>query len=78
MSDFNEKIDELIEERAQWLFQSDLICIIAKFIMLHLLNYNRTIKLAREFEHRSASEIFSYMGNFVSKKVHVEGLQKSS
>lgn len=43
--------------------------------MLHLLNYNKTIKLAREFEHRSASEIFSYMRDLVSKKVHVEGFQ---
>ena len=75
MSDIKEKIDGLIEERAQWLFRRNLFCNIAKFILLHLLNYNKTIKLAREFEQRSASEIFSYMGDFVSKKVHVEGFQ---
>ena len=75
MCDIKEKIDGLIEERAQWLFRRNLFCSIAKFLLLHLLNYNKTIKLAREFEHRSASEIFSYMGDFVSKKVHVEGLQ---
>ena len=75
MSDIKEKIDGLIEERAPWLFRRNLFCSIAKFILLHLLNYNKTIKLARDFEHRSASEIFSYMGDFVSKKVHVEGLK---
>ena len=75
MFDIKKKIDGLIEERAPWLFRHNLICIIAKFILLHLLNYNKTIKLAREFEHLSASDIFSYMGDFVSKKVHVEGLQ---
>lgn len=75
MSDIKKKIDGLIEERAQWLFRRNLFCNLAKFILLHLLNYNKTIKLARDFEHRSASEIFSYMGDFVSKKVHVEGLK---
>ena len=75
MSGINEKIVGLIEERACWIFRRNIFCITAKYLLLYLLNYKNTIKLAREFEHRSADEIFSHMEDFVSKKVHVQGFE---
>ena len=66
MSSIKEKIDGLIEERAGWIFRPNIFCITAKYLLLYLLNYKNTIKLAREFEHRSADEIFSHMEDFVS------------
>jgi len=75
MSGIKEKIDGLIEERAGWIFRRNIFCITAKYLLFYLLNYKNTIKLAREFEHRSADEIFSYMEDFVSKKVHVQGFE---
>ena len=68
------KIDELIEERAQWLMRPNLPALLAKTFLLHILNYKKTITLAKKLESFNEKEILNFMGKYISRNVSYEGL----
>ena len=68
------KIDELIEERAQWLMRPNLPALLANTFLLRILNYKKTITLAKKLESFDEKEILNFIGKYISTNVTYEGL----
>ncbi len=69
-----DRIDPLIEERADWLF-SDRPGVRAARAALHrLLSYDRTLDVGQSVEHLDASDIMAEMAHLLARDVTVRGL----
>ncbi|OUV99056.1 MAG: hypothetical protein CBD02_00100 [Candidatus Pelagibacter sp. TMED142] len=68
------KIDELIEERAKWLMKPNIPAALAKNFLLNILDYKKTITLAKKLESFDEKDILNFMGKYVSKNVTYKGL----
>jgi len=71
-----DRIDPLIEERAAWLFRSDLPSRTARRILDQALGYDRTVELGERLRDLSTPEIMAELADLICKDVEVEGMER--
>ncbi|WP_410217323.1 1-acyl-sn-glycerol-3-phosphate acyltransferase [Paracoccus sp. (in: a-proteobacteria)] len=69
------RLDPLIAERAPWLFSGRPHHQLAKWAMMYLLRYPRTVDLGAEFRDLPPAEIFRRMSEMIVQDLRVEGLE---
>lgn len=69
------RLDPLIAERAPWLFSGRPRDRVARWAMMHLLRYPRTVDLGAEFRDLPPAEIFRRMSDLIVRDLQVEGLE---
>ncbi|WP_240768964.1 1-acyl-sn-glycerol-3-phosphate acyltransferase [Paracoccus liaowanqingii] len=69
------RLDPLIAERAPWLFSGRPHHRLAKWTMMHLLRYPRTVDLGAQFRDMPPTEIFRRMSDMIVQDLQVEGLE---
>lgn len=69
------RLDPLIAERAPWLYSGKPHHRIAQAVMMRLLRYPRTIRLASEFRDLPTDEIMRRVSRLIVRDVQVEGLE---
>lgn len=74
-ADMQARLDPLIAERAPWLYSGKPHHRIAQSVMMRLLRYPRTIKLASEFRDLPTDEIMRRVSRLIVRDVQVEGLE---
>lgn len=74
-ADMQARLDPLIAERAPWLFSGKPHHRLAKWGMMHLLRYPRTIELGAEVRDLPPSEIFRRMTDLIVRDLRVEGME---
>ncbi|WP_245739445.1 1-acyl-sn-glycerol-3-phosphate acyltransferase [Paracoccus homiensis] len=74
-ADMQARLDPLIAERAPWLYSGKPHHRIAQTVMMRLLRYPRTIKLASEFRDLPTDEIMRRVSRLIVRDVQVEGLE---
>ncbi|PRY24939.1 putative hemolysin [Aliiruegeria haliotis] len=70
-----ERIDPLIEERAAWLFQDNLVARSAHSLLNHMLGYERTVELGRQLQDEPTDVIMAHMARMIAKDVDISGLE---
>ena len=68
------RIDPLIEERAEWLFEPRTEAQLARKVAEHLLSYDKTLHLARQLHGRSSDQIMKIMASMLARNMEVHGL----
>lgn len=69
------RLDPLIAERAPWLFSGKTHHRAAKWAMMQLLRYPRTVDLGAQFRDLPPTEIFRRMSELIVGNLTVEGLE---
>ncbi|MEL7343866.1 MAG: lysophospholipid acyltransferase family protein [Pseudomonadota bacterium] len=69
-----ERIDPLIAERANWLFDDTAFSALARDVLMRVLGYGKTIAIAQHLENRTTQEIMRMMGAILAKDIEVSGL----
>ncbi|MBJ3762795.1 lysophospholipid acyltransferase family protein [Maribius pontilimi] len=69
-----ERIDQQIEERAEWLARDSLAIRAIRPILHRMLSYDRTVELAREMEDWSGRALMDRMGHMLARDLQVSGL----
>lgn len=72
--DMEQRLDPLIEERAPWLFSGQPHHTLAKWAMMRLLRYPRTMELATEFRDLPAEEIMRRISALIVRDLRIDGL----
>ena len=75
--DMEQRLDPLIEERAPWLFSGQPHHTLAKWAMMRLLRYPRTMELATEFRDLPAEEIMRRISALIVRDLRIDGLEKT-
>ncbi|MDO5631339.1 MAG: 1-acyl-sn-glycerol-3-phosphate acyltransferase [Paracoccus sp. (in: a-proteobacteria)] len=73
--DMQARLDPLIAERAPWLFSGRPHHALARSVMMHLLRYPETIRLAAEFRDLPTPDIVRRMESLIVRDVTVQGLE---
>lgn len=68
-----DSIDQLIEERASWLFAPSPLSSLARHMAESLLAYDDTLRVATDLQHLSGAEIMGKMGEALARRVSVQG-----
>ena len=69
-----ERLDPLIAERAPWLFGKHPYSAPARTVLMHLLGYDRTLRLGEKLQDRPCREIMDHMGKMLAHNLSVTGL----
>ena len=69
------RLDPLIAERAPWFFSGKPHHALFRSVLMHLLQYPRTLDLAAEFRDLPSDEIFRRMQALIVRDLRVEGLE---
>ncbi len=70
-----DRIDPLIEERANWLSADRLQVRLARALLDNLLSYEKTVKLAAEMQDWPSEKIMDRMGRLLAQCVTCTGLE---
>ena len=70
-----DRIDPLIQERANWLFADRLQARLARRLLDRMLSYEDTIALATELRDSPYPEIMDRMGRLLARRVEASGLE---
>ncbi|MDO5612205.1 MAG: 1-acyl-sn-glycerol-3-phosphate acyltransferase [Paracoccus sp. (in: a-proteobacteria)] len=74
-TDMQARLDPLIAERAPWFFSGRPHHALARSVMMRLLRYPETIRLAAEFRDLPTPEIVRRMESLIVRDVTVQGLE---
>lgn len=74
-ADMQARLDPLIAERAPWLYSGRPHHRLARWLMMGLLRYPRTIELGAEFRDLPTAEIMRRMAQLIVRDVRVEGFE---
>lgn len=74
-ADMQARLDPLIAERAPWLYSGKAHHRIARRVMMRLLRYPRTIRLAAELRDLPTPEIMRRMTDLIVRDVRVSGME---
>lgn len=74
-ADIQARLDPLIAERAPWLFSGKMHHNAAKWLMMRLLRYPRTLQLGAEVRDLPTSEIMRRVADLMVRDVQIEGLE---
>ncbi|MDO6731430.1 1-acyl-sn-glycerol-3-phosphate acyltransferase [Marinovum sp. 2_MG-2023] len=69
-----DRIDPLIQERANWLFEDRIAARLARPLLDRLLSYDATVALATKMADLPSEQIMDHVGRLLAKKVEVTGL----
>ena len=69
-----DRIDPLIQERAQWLYSNRPGVRYARAVLDGMLGYERTIAIGETIEHMPSEQIMQVMGEMLARDVEVMGL----
>ena len=69
-----ERLDPLIVEGAPWLFRDLPYSAPARTVLMHLLGYDRTLRLGEKLQDQSCTEIMDHMGKMLARDLSVIGL----
>ena len=69
-----DRINPLIEERANWLSADRPQVLVARALLDNLLSYEKTVKLAIEMQDWPSEKIMDRMGRLLAKRVTCTGL----
>lgn len=70
-----DRLDPLIQERAEWLFQDSAIARTSRRGLDRLLGYDRTVTLASEMRDWTSARIMDRMGRLLARNIDVTGLE---
>lgn len=68
-----DRLDPLIEDRAQWLFRNRAI-IPVRIMLDWVLGYEKTLRIGARIDPMSAQQIMDYMSFLIAREVEVQGL----
>ncbi len=69
-----EKIDELIAERAGWIYRGGPAMRPIRGLLHLMLGYDRTVELGTELENEPTAEIMDRMSDMIARRVEHDGL----
>ncbi|MGB0496861.1 MAG: 1-acyl-sn-glycerol-3-phosphate acyltransferase [Rubricella sp.] len=69
-----DKIDEMIRERAGWIYRGGPAMRPIRGFLHLLLGYDRSVELAEFYRDKPAHEIMDHVGEMIARKVRIEGL----
>ncbi|MDO5604459.1 MAG: lysophospholipid acyltransferase family protein [Paracoccus sp. (in: a-proteobacteria)] len=69
------RLDPLISERAPWLYSGRPHHTIARWLLMRMLGYPRTLDLGARFRDSTTDEIFSTMEKMIVRDIEVAGLE---
>ncbi len=73
--DMRSRIDPLIVERAPWLFSGKWHHGIARQLLMQMLGYPKTIRLAAEYRDLSTQELMRRLAMMIARDMRIEGLE---
>ena len=68
-------LDQLIFERAPWLFKKDPITLSLKLIIYKLLNYKETLKVAKKIQYLSSEKLLKFLCKLLARRVTISGIK---
>lgn len=71
-------LDELIAERAPWMYRGGPAMRPLRGALHLLLGYDRSLELAERFEKMEPHAIMDEMASLIARRVHIEGLENIS
>lgn len=74
--DMHSRIDELIAERAPWLFAKRPGTRLARAVLDGMLGYRKTVALGQELQSLSLDQIMARMSDLIARDVQIQGLDK--
>ncbi|MFC0812756.1 1-acyl-sn-glycerol-3-phosphate acyltransferase [Paracoccus panacisoli] len=75
LAEMQQRLDPLIAERAPWLYSGKPHHTLARWGMMRLLRYPRSIMLAAEFRDLPTAEIMRRISALIVRDIRVEGLE---
>ena len=73
LAEMQQRLDPLIAERAPWLYSGKPHHTLARWGMMRLLRYPRSIMLAAEFRDLPTAEIMRRISALIVRDIRVEG-----